>query len=231
MASLHALKARGQWLFSFGDLLTLLITFFILMLVLNKGEITRLQKWSDQQLEQAYQKLESSLDQSWVEIEPSRKGILLAVQPGEAFVRGGYEPTDALQDQLNRLAQVLKTLDLFHPQRIQLPPRALEAAQQNGLSWQAAIRVAGHTDDLAVNPESPLRNNWFLSAMRAQTVMHQLSEQSGLAPEYFVVSGFGAHRPKVANDTPQNRAQNRRVVIYLSAAFEKRPGYPVLPRL
>ncbi|KUJ72596.1 OmpA family protein [Thiomicrospira sp. WB1] len=227
--TLHALKARGQWLFSFGDLLTLLITFFILMIVLNKGEITRLQKWSDERLAQAYHQLQSELTQPWIEVARTRKGIRLALEPGEAFVRGGYEPSDALQTQLRQLGQVLAKLDLFQPQRMTLPESALNAARENGLSWQASIRVAGHTDDLPVNPASPMRNNWFLSAMRAQTVMRWLSEQSALPPEYFVVSGFGSHRPQVANDSPEARARNRRVEIYLSAAFEKRPGSPVFP--
>jgi len=44
-------RAKSYWLFSFGDVITLLITFFILMIVLNKTEITQIQKWTEAELD------------------------------------------------------------------------------------------------------------------------------------------------------------------------------------
>ena len=43
-------RAKSAWLLAFGDVITLLITFFIMTIVLNKGEISKIQKWVDQQV-------------------------------------------------------------------------------------------------------------------------------------------------------------------------------------
>ncbi len=71
--SAQALKARSSWLFSFGDVITLLITFFIMMIVLNKGEITRVQKWTEMQLDLAYADLKEQM--------AGAQGITLARKP------------------------------------------------------------------------------------------------------------------------------------------------------
>ncbi|WP_367122868.1 flagellar motor protein MotB, partial [Sulfurivirga sp.] len=38
-------RVKSVWLLSFGDMTTLLITFFVMMLALNYGAISRVQKW------------------------------------------------------------------------------------------------------------------------------------------------------------------------------------------
>jgi type VI secretion system protein ImpK len=78
----------------------------------------------------------------------------------------------------------------------------------------ARIVVAGHTDD-----ETPSRGkptNWQLSLARATEVVNVLREQAG-SPERFLAQGRGASEPVVPNDSPANRARNRRVVITVIA--------------
>ena len=76
-----------------------------------------------------------------------------------------------------------------------------------------AIRVAGHTDDLPIST-SQFRSNWDLSAMRATTVAHQLLD-AGLSPGRVMISGHADTQPRAPNDTPANRALNRRIDITL----------------
>jgi len=85
------------------------------------------------------------------------------------------------------------------------------------------INVVGHTDDQPLRG-GPFASNWELSVMRATTVARFLMDETGLAPEQFTVSGHAYYQPKADNDTPANRAKNRRVEIILS-----REAMPVLP--
>jgi len=69
------------------------------------------------------------------------------------------------------------------------------------------IEVAGHTD--SVGDET---YNQQLSERRAQAVADYLVGR-GIERNRLKVVGFGESRPKVPNSTPENRQQNRRVVL------------------
>ena len=75
-----------------------------------------------------------------------------------------------------------------------------------------AITVSGHTDNVPVRPGGTYRSNWDLSAARAASVGHELLA-AGLAPTRLMVTGHADTQPRVANDSPANRALNRRVDI------------------
>ncbi|MGG1944076.1 type IVB secretion system protein IcmH/DotU [Trinickia sp. NRRL B-1857] len=80
--------------------------------------------------------------------------------------------------------------------------------------FDARIVVAGHTDDEAPSRGKP--TNWQLSLARATEVVNLLREQAD-APERFLAQGRGASEPVAPNDSPANRARNRRVVITIIA--------------
>lgn len=77
-------------------------------------------------------------------------------------------------------------------------------------STSGNVIVVGHTDD-----QPPLRaatSNWQLSLARATSVVNLLREEAGQS-ERFLAQGRGALDPIAPNDSPANRARNRRVVI------------------
>jgi chemotaxis protein MotB len=51
-----------------------------------------------------------------------------------------------------------------------------------------------------------------------------LIEQGGLAPTRLSAAGYGEYRPKLPNDTPENRARNRRVDIVVLDANAAQAG-------
>ncbi|MGX7690128.1 OmpA family protein [Flectobacillus roseus] len=67
------------------------------------------------------------------------------------------------------------------------------------------VEISGHTDNVG----SDEVNN-RLSQERADVVRNQLIA-FGVTPERIIAKGYGKNRPKVANDTPENQATNRRV--------------------
>ncbi|WP_417552944.1 flagellar motor protein MotB [Marinomonas fungiae] len=76
------------------------------------------------------------------------------------------------------------------------------------------IAVEGHTDNIPI--DSPrFRSNWQLSSARAIAVAEELFSTGQLDQNRFSVTGFSDTRPLVPNDTPQNRATNRRVEIVI----------------
>jgi chemotaxis protein MotB len=75
-----------------------------------------------------------------------------------------------------------------------------------------AITVSGHTDNVPVRSGGAYRSNWDLSAARAASVGHELLA-AGLDPSRLMVTGHADTQPRAPNDSPANRALNRRVDI------------------
>jgi flagellar motor protein MotB len=76
-----------------------------------------------------------------------------------------------------------------------------------------AIMVSGFTDNSPLIPRpNGIKDNWELSSQRALTVTRSLVS-AGLPPEAIFAAGFGDTHPVAPNDTPENRAKNRRVEI------------------
>lgn len=73
---------------------------------------------------------------------------------------------------------------------------------------EVVVEIRGHTDN------SGLRQfNLKLSKARADEVKTYLVER-GLAPERLVTKGLGPDHPIAGNDTPEGRAQNRRIEFH-----------------
>ncbi len=72
------------------------------------------------------------------------------------------------------------------------------------------VLIAGHTDDTG-NPSS----NQKLSEVRALAVRDWFVAMSNLPTSHFATQGYGDTRPLVSNNTPENKARNRRVEITL----------------
>lgn len=77
---------------------------------------------------------------------------------------------------------------------------------------EGEIIVSGYTDNLPVN-SSRYRSNWDLSAARAVSVVHQLIFNNKVDANRVSAAGRAETNPLAPNDTPENRAKNRRVEI------------------
>jgi len=75
------------------------------------------------------------------------------------------------------------------------------------------ILVEGHTDNLPLGSHSRYASNWELSLSRAMAVVDYLVHVEGLSPHRMGVAAFGEYHPRFLNDTPDHRAQNRRIEV------------------
>ena len=73
------------------------------------------------------------------------------------------------------------------------------------------VTVAGHTDDTPITT-TQFPSNWELSAARAASVVHFLT-RAGIEPWRMAAVGLGEHRPIAENGDAEGRAANRRVTI------------------
>ena len=83
-----------------------------------------------------------------------------------------------------------------------------------GIDW--VIRVDGHTDNVPLSGAGQYANNWELSQARALSVVLYMVNFLGIAPGRLAANGFGQYQPLNPADTPDARAQNRRIELKLT---------------
>jgi len=78
------------------------------------------------------------------------------------------------------------------------------------------IKVEGHTDNVPIGAglAEKFPSNWELSTARATVVVRYLQER-GVPPTFLGAEGYAEYQPVAANDTDENKAQNRRIEIVL----------------
>ena len=82
------------------------------------------------------------------------------------------------------------------------------------LNW--VIRVDGHTDNVPLSGFGEFSDNWELSQARALSVVRLMSEMFDILPSRLSANGFGEYQPVASEDTPEGRAQNRRIELKLT---------------
>ncbi|MFY2825658.1 peptidoglycan -binding protein [Ruegeria sp. MALMAid1280] len=92
--------------------------------------------------------------------------------------------------------------------------RSVAAEIPEGLNW--VIRVDGHTDNVPLAGTGRYRDNWELSQARALSVVRYMVDALGIPPNRLAANGFGEFQPVDPADTPEARAQNRRIELKLT---------------
>ena len=119
------------------------------------------------------------------------KGLLLTIKEGVLYPSGSADITAEADAMAAEIAKLLVT-DV---------PRT--------------IYIEGHTDNVPVDGEK-YPSNWELSSERAINFMKILLENEGLDPRKFSATGYGEYQPVATNETPEGRAENRRVEVLIS---------------
>ena len=82
-----------------------------------------------------------------------------------------------------------------------------------GIDW--ILRVDGHTDNIPISGGA-FADNWELSQARALSVVRYMVNQLGFPPQRLAATGFGEYRSVNPGNTPEARAQNRRIELKLT---------------
>ena len=134
--------------------------------------------------------LKSEIESDMIEVEANEESITIRIREQGSFASG----TANLNEDFIEILEII----------------AEELAKTSG-----NIIVAGHTDDIPINTVR-FRSNWALSSARSVAVTHELLRDEQLEKSRFSIQAFADSKPLVDNDSPENRAINRRVEIIIS---------------
>ena len=225
-----------DWLATYADLVTLLLCFFVLLFASSTLDVQKFQAFltsfqggagvmpggdktadlptfsgdsdndDDQELEDlsAIKLLIDDYSEeqgisSEIDTVIEERGLLIRSLDNVFFDSGKVEIKTEAMSMLDFIAEIIKKEEFNERQ----------------------LRVEGHTDsDPITNPSSQYPTNWELSGIRATNVLRYLVEAQGIQGYRVSIAGYGDERPIVPNDTPENKAINRRVdLIILRSSY------------
>ena len=133
--------------------------------------------------------LQDCKSENAVLIEESEETVMITVQDDLAFAASQTIVLDTMVPTLEAIARTIND----HP------------------NWD--VFVEGFTDDKKILEEywEQYPSNWELGAFRSCAVVRYMTGQMGMDPNRFAAVSYGPYRPVAGNDTPEGRAQNRRV--------------------
>jgi chemotaxis protein MotB len=129
-----------------------------------------------------------------------------------------------------RMLIVLPTDVLFDSGRTDLKPAGKSAVTQVAKALATIgdrrFLVSGHTDNVPIKT-SRFPSNWELSTARAVEVARLLIA-GGMKPDVIGAAGYAEFDPVAQNDTPMNKALNRRIEIILEPNLSDLPNLDTL---
>ncbi len=227
------------WMATFGDLMSLLFVFFVLLLSFANMDIVKFkdalgsmrdafgvqierpgefQARSDTIVEMAAKPSSTLIDA----LRAPKHGTQGGSGKGENEIAGEIARTiresglDQIADVKSEARGVVMRVRgqlLFEPGSDRIRPESLvflDEITQLVLRFPYAVTIEGHTDDAPVGA-GVFATNWHLSAGRAIAVLRYLHEAGGVDARRLSASAMADQRPLVPNDSPAHRAVNRRV--------------------
>lgn len=221
------------WLALYGDMMSILLIFFILMFAIstiNKAKFESVIEAVSKALGGVVQ-----FEKSPAAPPPSQTGEQASRILNELRGRMGAEKRDmaklerrlkemiaqerlsgqfSVLDEPDGLVLIAQDQAMFDSGSAELRPHVLPALRKLGMILKTTgnpVVVEGHTDNVPIKTPK-FASNWELSAARAITVVHFLTEQSGLDPARVSAAGYAFYRPRHPFNGP-DAGKNRRIEI------------------
>lgn len=226
-------EGGANWMDTYGDMITLVLTFFVLLYAMSSMDQS---KW--QYIAEAFSKGKVATDQVPAIAEPNPDNDPSAVYDDTIpeFETEAEELVD-FEDFFMYLKEVIVTNDLQESVSVEMSNSGVYMRFRDNIFFAGdsdvlleegeyildiisdgiravnervfAIKVSGHT---AASSTSTV-NEWDLSSGRANAVINYMIGLDACEPTKFSSAGYGKNRPVDDNDTEEGRRQNRRVEI------------------
>ena len=230
-------KGAPSWLLTYGDMTTLLLTFFILLFTTAEIEGRELQlilsafRGSLGMFRGGMTLSEGVLAELGQQVES-----LPAKERGDQLAKAIEKAVSIFQPEVkSRRVKITEdergivislVADAFYESGSpELTEEGLRIVEKLGRFLKEPefseniIRVEGHTDNTPISVVSPFYEyyptNWELSATRAVKVIKILNEEYGISGKNLQAIGYGEYQPVETNDIEEGRAYNRRVEIVI----------------
>jgi chemotaxis protein MotB len=223
------------WMVTFSDMVTLLLTFFVLLLSMAKMDQVKFQDAAGS-LRGAFGVLASAN-----KTEVSQPQVVNSVPIYDDFVSRVYK---RLQSHLNRL-RIDKQIELvkdrgtvvlrvnnailFDSGSTAVKPEAeaiLRKVAELVRPLPMNLRIEGHTDNKPST--NPATTNWDISVSRSVSVLKFLGNEGLMPLDRMSAVGYGSMKPIASNDTEADRALNRRVEFVLENIGSNKDALPYL---
>jgi len=205
------MQQSSIWLTIYADIITNLTLFFLMSYA-----FTRMDESKRTNIQSA---LTSMVSKDAAMTDRAQR-ILKQIQEQEAVSK-----LDSEKEKLDKLAKLevndkmirilLTSPVLFETGKVEITKETALGLDEIAKSLKALpnkVVVEGHTDNIPLKA-GRYTTNWELSIARAVSVIDYFTKVKGMSSEKFIVAGYGEFRPLYPNDTPENRAQNRRIEI------------------
>ncbi|AHM56653.1 hypothetical protein EAL2_c13580 [Peptoclostridium acidaminophilum DSM 3953] len=217
-----------EWMTTYSDMVTLLLTFFILMFSFSSVDAQKFDSMMKSFqgslgiLEGGKTLSEIPLTTDGADIDIDSKGIYehLSQEIEDYLNQNGLGESVNIINGNNGLILRFNENVLFDSGKADLKPQAMDTLSYicsllNGKDFgEKKIRVEGHTDNVPIyNSKYP--SNWELSVSRACNVVRFMIEQNSVMPERLSAAGYSEYHPVTTNDSFENKAKNRRVDILI----------------
>ena len=225
-------EGAADWLLTYGDMTTLLLTFFVLMFTTATVDGYKLKM-----ILAAFQGL--GMFQGGTTLQAGKLAelgntvmSLPSMQQGKALDEARKRAISLFQPEIQsqkvRIKEDERGLVISLTSDAYFEPASAEINIEESRTLLQRIarllnspelddrkfRIEGHTDSLPTDPDGEWETNWELSAARSTNVLHYLVD-FGADEGQFQVAGFADTVPLASNDTPEGRAYNRRVDIII----------------
>jgi len=223
-------EGAPAWVVTFGDLMSLLLCFFVLMLSFsemdrNKYRIVSGSLRNAFGMQRKKPVFDSPKGQKMIAREFDQAIILIKVQDvadpilnelkDEFQEFKGFVDVSVEEDQVTIRMLGEATFDTGEAKLKQKFVPLLLKIGEILSKTNGEIIIAGHTDNVPLSG-GPFKSNLGLSMARAGAVAEFLLKSTAIDPKRLSTMGFGEYRPLASNDTEEGRQKNRRVEIIVS---------------
>jgi len=221
-----------MWMATFSDLVTLLLTFFVLLLSMASMDQVKFNQASDS-LAGAFGVLGSS---DKTEITPPK--VVTFSPVNDDFTSQVYRrlKTKIRELKLNKKIKLVKDRGavvlrvdeavLFKSNQSRLEPEAepiLKKVAEMVRPLPLNVKIEGHTDD-----RGDEMKNWNLSVNRAVSVLRYMATNQLIPLSRMSATGYGSQKPLFPNASERERALNRRVEFVLESQGDPNQELPYL---
>ncbi len=221
-------EESGSWMDTYGDMVTLLLCFFVLLYSMSSMDQTKWKKLVQSFNPSALESIESNVTETDGEFRGDQtkevvsdfdalytalkqmvdeRGMQDSVEitRGDGFTFISFRDKVFFDGDSSVLRQEGKDiLEQFAAAMTQVDSSIKE------------VQVLGHTSQGDPNRPNNIRNDRMLSAQRSAEVVIFLQSRHAVSPEKLVSASYGQFRPIAPFDTEDGRAQNRRVEILIT---------------
>jgi len=217
-----------MWMTTFSDLVTLLLTFFVLLLSMASMDPVKFIQ-AKTSIEDAFGWRTTAAPKKYsVPIISSPPVAKFSPIPQET-VSKYYKriKTDIELTKVNDQVEIIKKDNdtiilrindtvLFDPGKTILNPSSYPLLRKIAdiiRPLPMRMRIEGHTDNSI--PKGTTLSNWDISVERAVSVLRFYNRGKLFSMDRMSAVGYGKNRPAVPNTSPENKAKNRRVDFVL----------------